>query len=101
MSSGWNRAMNEERQREANMLRELVLKNRSFRRFRQDISIELATLREIVDLGRLSASASNTQPLKYILCCDRAINAEIFPALAWARLLAPWPGPAEGERPAS
>ncbi len=83
------------------MLKDLVLKNRSYRRFRQDTPIQLETLRELVDLGRLSASASNTQPLKYMLCCDPAVNAEIFPALAWARLLAPWSGPAEGERPAA
>jgi len=51
-------------------LKELVLKNRSYRRFHQDVSIELEMLRELVDLARLSASGANYQPLKYILSCD-------------------------------
>jgi len=49
------------------MLRDLVLKNRSCRRFYQDNTIELEILRELVDLARLSASGSNKQALKYIL----------------------------------
>ncbi|GAI00759.1 unnamed protein product [marine sediment metagenome] len=47
------------------MIRDLVIENRSCRRFYQDVAIELATLRELVDLARLSASAANRQPLKY------------------------------------
>jgi nitroreductase len=83
------------------MLKNLVLKNRSYRRFHQDVSIELETLRELVDLARLSASASNMQPLKYILCCNAETNAKIFPTLSWARFLTGWTGPAEGERPSA
>jgi nitroreductase len=59
------------------------------------------TLRELVDLGRLAASARNAQPLRYILCADRELNAAIFSMLAWAGYLTDWPGPAEGERPAA
>ncbi len=83
------------------MLKELVRKNRSYRRFHQKVSVELETLRELVDLARNSASGSNRQPLKYILCCDREVNATIFPQLAWAGFLTDWDGPAEGERPAA
>ncbi|HXZ29755.1 MAG TPA: nitroreductase family protein [Dehalococcoidia bacterium] len=61
----------------------------------------LATLKELVDLGRLSASATNAQPLKYVLCSDRQKNSLIFPRLTWARFLTNWPGPAEGERPSA
>ena len=60
------------------MLRDLVLKNRSCRRFYQDNTIELETLRELVDLARLSASGSNKQALKYILSNDPQRNALIF-----------------------
>jgi nitroreductase len=63
--------------------------------------IELETLRELVDLARLSASAGNQQPLKYILSCDPQKNALIFSHLAWAAYLKDWPGPAEGERPSA
>jgi len=83
------------------MLRDLILKNRSYRRFHEDVAIERETLRELVDLARLSASGSNLQPLKYILSCDPEKNALIFPHLAWAGYLKEWRGPSEGERPSA
>jgi nitroreductase len=82
-------------------LKELFLKNRSYRRFYQEVPIELETLRELVDLARLSASGANHQPLKYILSCDPEKNALVFPQLGWAAYLKDWPGPAEGERPSA
>ena len=83
------------------MLKDLVRKNRSYRRFHQEVSVDLETLREVVDLARLSASGGNRQPLKYILSCDPENNARIFPHLGWARYLTDWDGPVEGERPAA
>ena len=61
----------------------------------------LETLRELVDLARLSASEANRQPLKYILSCDPKKNAVIFSLLSWAGQLRDWPGPPEGERPSA
>jgi nitroreductase len=83
------------------MIEELVTGNRSFRRFFQDEAISLDSLKGLVNLARLSASAANLQPLKYILANAPAKNAEIFSCLAWAAYLKDWPGPAEGERPAA
>jgi nitroreductase len=83
------------------MIEDLVRKNRSYRRFYQDAVIELETLRELVDLARLSASAMNLQPLKYVLSCEPEKNALIFKHLGWAAYLKDWPGPAEGERPSA
>lgn len=83
------------------MIRDLILKNRSYRRFYQEVAIERETLRELVDLARLSASAGNLQPLKYILSCDPQKNAVIFSHLAWAAYLKDWPGPGEGEKPSA
>ena len=83
------------------MLKDLIRKNRSYRRFYQEAPVALETLRELVDLARLSASGANYQPLKYILCCDRELNARIFPHLSWAGYLKDWGGPVEGERPAA
>lgn len=83
------------------MIRDLVLKNRSYRRFYEEVDIKLETLRDLVDLARLSASSKNLQPLKYILSCDRGKNSLIFPHLRWARFLTDWPGPSEGERPSA
>jgi len=77
------------------------LRNRSYRRFHQEVDINLETLKELVDLGRLSASAKNLQPLRYILSCNRQKNALIFPHLVWARFLTNWSGPPDGERPSA
>lgn len=83
------------------MLKDLVLKNRSYRRFHQNTTIPIDTLKELVDLARCSPSASNLQPLKYILSCDPGKNDLIFPTLSWAGYLTDWAGPAEGEQPAA
>jgi len=83
------------------MIRDLIVKNRSYRRFFQEVAIDRQTLRELVDLARLSPSAANLQPLKYILCCEPEKNALVFQHLAWAGYLKDWPGPAEGERPSA
>jgi nitroreductase len=83
------------------MLKDLIAKNRSYRRFHQDVPVSLDTLRELVDLARLSASARNLQPLRYVLCVDPDTNAAVFATLAWAGYLKDWPGPIEGERPAA
>ena len=83
------------------MIRDLIVKSRSYRRFYEEVSVELETLRELVDLARLSASAGNLQPLKYILSSDSQKNALIFPHLVWAGYLKDWPGPGEGERPSA
>lgn len=79
----------------------LVMRNRSYRRFHQNVSIELETLRHLVNLARLSASGGNHQPLKYLLSCSPEKNEVIFPQLGWAAYLKDWPGPPEGERPSA
>ncbi|MFZ2631324.1 MAG: nitroreductase family protein [Desulfosalsimonadaceae bacterium] len=82
------------------MIEDLVIQTRSCRRFHENRPISIETLKSLVDLGRLSASAANRQPLKYILSCDPVTNEKIFPCLAWAAYLKDWAGPAIGERPA-
>ena len=77
------------------MLKDLVVKNRSYRRFYQDTAIEHATLRELVDLARLSPSAANRQAIKYILSNDPQRNALIFPNIRIDN------DPREGERPSA
>lgn len=83
------------------MLAELILKNRSCRRFHQDQPVSWATLESLVDLARLSASAANLQPLRFILSCNPEKNRRIFQCLGWAGYLPDWPGPADGEQPAA
>jgi nitroreductase len=82
-----------------NMFRDLVKKTRSCRRFHQNREVSLDTLKELIDLARLSGSAANLQPLRYIITGDPQINAQIFPCLGWAGYIKDWPGPEDGERP--
>lgn len=83
------------------MIEELIRSNRSCRRFYQDEGVPRETLQWLVNLARLSASAANLQPLKYLLANEPRRNAQIFSCLAWAGYLKDWPGPAEGEGPAA
>ena len=81
------------------MIKNLIKKNRSYRRFHQNHRVDVETLRELVDLARLSGSAANLQPLRYILACDPQINEQIFACLGWAGYFKNWSGPKEGEQP--
>ena len=79
---------------------DLVLRNRSYRRFLQQRGVERQTLVDLVDLARQSGSAGNRQPLRYMLFHSKEGCARIFPHLKWAALLKDWGGPVDGERPA-
>jgi nitroreductase len=83
------------------MIEELIRKNRSCRRFDESHKISTDILRGLIDLARLSPSASNLQPLKYIISNDKQKNTLIFPNLGWAGYLTDWPGQGEGERPSA
>jgi len=77
------------------MLRELVEKNRSYRRWHQDVAIDTETMRDLIDMARLSPSAANRQSLKFILSNDPEKNSLIFPNLRIDN------DPVEGERPSA
>lgn len=79
--------------------KELVLKNRSYRRFDASRPVEHALLVNLVDLARQTASASNRQPLRYILSSTPEKNKKILACLGWAGSLPDWPGPEEDEQP--
>ncbi len=83
------------------MLKDLVKKNRSYRRFDERKSISYDELVELIDLARLSSSGANIQPLKYCLSSEKDKNELIFSTLAWARYLKDWKGPVKGERPSA
>jgi nitroreductase len=84
-----------------NMIEELIRRSRSYRRFQENRSVDKETLQELINLARLSPSAANLQPLKYIISNTPEKNSLIFPCLAWAAYLRDWPGPQEGERPSA
>jgi nitroreductase len=81
--------------------KDLILKNRSYRRFDQSQKVDYKILENLVNLARLSPSGANRQPLKYLIYnsptdCDR-----IFPSLVWAGYLTDWKGAEEGEKPSA
>ena len=81
------------------MLIDLVLKNRSYRRFDGTTAVPAETLESLVELARVCPSSRNQQALKFI-----GINAPgectmLFPCLAWAGYLKDWDGPVPEERP--
>ena len=81
--------------------KEIVLRNRSYRRFDAGHPVALPELEALVALARCTPSAANRQPLKYVLSCEQACNARIFETLAWAASLPEWPGPEPAERPSA
>ncbi len=81
------------------MFYDLIVSNRSYRRFYEEHSISEERLKELVNYGRLSPSGANKQPLKYIISGDKTKNDLIFPHLMWAGYLTEWAGPEKGERP--
>ena len=62
------------------MFRDLILKNRSYRRFYENEKISMDTLKELVDLARLSPNGANRQGLRFFLS-DGAMNDAILSCL--------------------
>lgn len=80
-------------------MKEIVKKARSYRRFDGTRKMTEETLRELVDLGRLSPCGGNKQYIKYIISASPDMNAKIYDCLGWAGYLSDWDGPKESERP--
>ena len=83
------------------MIKELILKNRSYRRFHENERLSKEQLMEWVELARVSGSARNAQSFKYLLITEKPECEKLFPLLAWAGYLKDWTGPQKGERPAA
>ena len=83
------------------MLRELIIHNRSFRRFKHDVKISEEQIKTWIDLARISASGRNKQPLKYKIVAQPEMCDKLFPMLGWAGYLDYWKGPAKNEQPAA
>jgi nitroreductase len=80
---------------------DIIRRNRSYRRFHEDLRMSLQVLHEIVNFARLSGSSGNIQGLKFYLSNEPSRNNLIFPTLRWASYLKNWKGPEEGERPSA
>ena len=82
-----------------NLIRQLLEKDRSIRRFDESRPVSPGQLLQLIDLTRYCASGRNLQPLKYRLVATPEECSRVFPLLAWAAYLSEWPGPEVGERP--
>ncbi|MDE6484361.1 MAG: nitroreductase family protein [Duncaniella sp.] len=82
-------------------LRELMMADRTVRRFRENERVSVETAEKLVELTRYCASGRNAQPLKYVIVTADDVRAKVFPLLKWAGCFSWWDGPEEGERPAA
>jgi nitroreductase len=80
------------------MIKDLVLKNRTYRKFDSNFEIKTELLLELVDLARISNSARNSQALKFVVV-SKELNDKVFDTLVWAGALKDWDGPSLKERP--
>lgn len=69
------------------MLKELVIKNRSYRGFDENYSFTREQLEGYVDLTRYTASSVNAQPLKYKIVYEKNEVEAVRPLTRWARAL--------------
>jgi nitroreductase len=81
------------------MLKKLVKKNRSYRRFDGSVRITKTQINQLLELARLCPSAANLQKLRFFYSISPKTNEIIFSHLSWAAYLKDWDGPLHGERP--
>lgn len=81
------------------MLRDLVIKNRSYRSFDESRRITRDELTDFIDLARLTSSSRNIQPLKYRLVYTPEECASVLPLTAWAGRLKKLKLPPAGHAP--
>lgn len=81
------------------MLIDRMKQTRSYRRFKQEPAPTMDQLKGLIDIARLTPSAANRQPLRFVLVNEEERLAEVFSTLTWAGYLQDWEGPARGEEP--
>ena len=75
-----------------------IIARKTIRRFKQK-TISTFILKRLINAARLAPSASNLQPLEFIIIKDQDICTKIFPHLRWAGYVAPYGTPSSAERP--
>jgi nitroreductase len=79
-------------------LYELILSRRSIRQFKLE-PVSKETLEKLVNAARLAPSASNLQPLEFIVVDEDELRKKLFPCLKWAGYIAPQGNPKQGHEP--
>ena len=77
---------------------DLIRTRRTIRQFKQT-PIPEDLLERMVDAARLAPSASNMQPLEYVVVQNKDVTERIFPCLKWAAYIAPDGNPGPGREP--
>lgn len=77
---------------------DVLYARRTIRKFTQK-PIPTEVLTDIIDAARLSPTANNRQPLRFLVVNDPSLCAGVFPHTYWARSLGPEGRPKEGEQP--
>lgn len=83
------------------MLKELVIKNRSYRGYDPKVRLTKEDLLELVDLTRYTASSVNEQPLRYYIAWEKEEVEQILPLTMWAKALKDIQLPHPGKEPAA
>lgn len=81
------------------MIRELLLKNRSYRSFDASVSVPKETLLSFVDNVRYTPSTRNAQGLRFRLCYEKAECDQVLALTKWAGALKNRHFPPEGHEP--
>lgn len=82
------------------MIRDLLTKNRSYRRFSSCNKNQLKdVLIKSIENTRFGHSAHNNQSLKYVITLNSEINNKLFPLIKWASRMKGWDGPCGDEKP--
>ncbi len=83
------------------MLKELLIKTRSYRNFDKKQRIDRETLLELIALTRYVPSTANHQPLKFAYAYKEEDCDRIFPLLSWAGYIKENKPPYKGNEPAA
>ncbi len=75
-----------------------IISRRSIRKFKQE-EIKPDLLDKFVNAARLAPSASNRQPLEYLVVTKKELREQIFANVAWAGYIEPEGNPKAGEEP--
>lgn len=79
-------------------LKTLIEDARTTRRFKKNSKVSLDDLKEILDLARITSSAKNMQPIKYILVTKEEDVKKLAKTTSWATHLKDW-SQSEDEQP--
>ena len=81
------------------MIKDLALKNRSYRGYDESYTFSREDLLEYVDIARVCASSMNKQVLKFYVANEKEDVDKIFALTRWAGMLPNEKLPREGKKP--